>query len=333
MNNIDLVSVIIPVYNRMSAFRRALRSVLAQTYPSIEIIVVDDGSIDDRDEIDEIAHEENRFDIRILCQTNSGPGIARRNGLNLARGKYIQYLDSDDEIRPCKIEKQVEELGKDEEAVLCYTPTLQISSKGEQNIRRFSDQPSNDLLATALQWRRWHTSSCLWRYPNRSVPVWSHLYNGEDVVHDVSVGVIYQKVLFLPEVMTIAYHDASCISVRPNDPQKLERYKSDILESPLICMDFLRQKHLLKISRYVEPLSERMYHSGLVLAKLGDFEKSLILLGRSRSLTSNVLKKTEILIAQSLVLTTKASKPKIYSFLFRLHKKLVKPEVHVYRSV
>jgi glycosyltransferase involved in cell wall biosynthesis len=325
-----LVSVIIPVYNRGYALHRALQSVLAQTYPAIEIIVVDDGSTEN---IKGIVSQIRPPNVQIYQQPNAGPGIARRNGLKLAQGKYIQYLDSDDEILPSKLEKQVDELEANPDAVLCYTPTLQISSTGEQTGRRFSDQPSADLLATALQWRRWGTPSCLWRYPDKSLPVWSHLYNGEDVVHDVSVGVHYQKVCFLPEVLTIVHYDGSGVSVRPNDPQKLEHYKSNMLESPLICMDLLKQNHLETLSRYAEPLAERMYHSGLVLAKLGDTEKSLTVLSRSRSLTGNVLKKIEILVAQYLILTTKANKPNVYSSLFRLHRKLVKPEVHAYRSV
>lgn len=330
MNKIALTSVIIPVYNRADILQKALNSVLTQTYPAIEIIVVDDGSTEN---IMEIVSNISHPNIQVTQQANSGPGIARRNGLKLAHGKYIQYLDSDDEILPCKIEKQVEELEKNPDAVLCYTPTLQISSTGQQRIRKFSDQPSNDLLATALQWRRWHTSSCLWRYPDKNIPLWSHLYNGEDVVHDVSVGAHYRKACFLPETLTIAHQDASGISVKPIDPQKLERYKLSIMESPLICMDILKQNHLEKLSYYAEPLAERLYHSGLVLAKLGDIGKSLYLLGRAISLTKSIQRKIEVISAQSLVLATKANKPEIYSFLFRLHRKLVKPEVHVYRSV
>jgi glycosyltransferase involved in cell wall biosynthesis len=330
MDNIDLVSIIIPVYNRPDSFRNALKSALAQTYPAIEIVAVDDGSTEDiTGAISDLGNPE----IRLIRQINSGPGIARKNGLKIAQGKYIQYLDSDDEILPDKIAKQVAVLEKNTEAVLCYSPTLQISSSGQKAIRKFSDQPCEDLLATALQWRRWSTSSCLWRYPDKTIPFWPHLYNGEDIVHDVSVGVRHQAVCFQPEMLTLVYQDGSGVSARPSDPEKFERYKMGIVEASLLCLEILEHANFTNLPRYANPMAERMYHGGLLLAKLGDMEKSLTLLGRARSLTKSVHKRLEIIFAQSVVLTARAHYPEIYSFLFRLHRKLVKPQVHVYRSV
>ena len=86
-----LVSVIIPTYNRADQIVEAIRSVKAQTYPAIQLIVADDGSRDDTVEI------LKQFDgIEYYYQENKGQGAARNLGLKHARGEYIASLDSDD---------------------------------------------------------------------------------------------------------------------------------------------------------------------------------------------------------------------------------------------
>jgi glycosyltransferase involved in cell wall biosynthesis len=98
-----LVSVIIPTYNRAGMIAMAVSSVLAQTYRGIEVIVVDDGSIDDTPAV------LNDFGarIRVIRQSNAGPSVARNRGAGEARGEYLAFLDSDDEWLPEKIERQV----------------------------------------------------------------------------------------------------------------------------------------------------------------------------------------------------------------------------------
>ena len=86
-----LVSVIIPTYNRASLIRGAIESALAQTYPHKQIIVVDDGSIDDT-----AAIVRSYKDVQYIYQPNGGQAAARNTGLRHARGSYITSLDSDD---------------------------------------------------------------------------------------------------------------------------------------------------------------------------------------------------------------------------------------------
>ena len=101
------VSVIIPTYNRSGFIRRAVKSVLNQTYKWIEIIIVDDGSIDDTVKIiSTLGLSDNR--IRCLThKTNRGSQAARNTGIRAAKGEYIAFLDSDDEWLPNKLEKQM----------------------------------------------------------------------------------------------------------------------------------------------------------------------------------------------------------------------------------
>lgn len=100
------VSVIIPTYNRAHLVGRAIQSGLNQTYQDFEIIVVDDGSTDNTEEVVKSFNDPR---IRyIMHEKNRGGSAARNTGVRAARGKYIAFLDSDDEWLPHKLWKQVE---------------------------------------------------------------------------------------------------------------------------------------------------------------------------------------------------------------------------------
>ena len=104
-----LISVIIPVYQVEAYLRRAVDSVLGQTYRNLDIILVDDGSPDRCGMIcDEYAAREAR--VRVVHKQNGGLSDARNAGLDVAGGDYIAFLDSDDYYAPCFIEVLYEEL-------------------------------------------------------------------------------------------------------------------------------------------------------------------------------------------------------------------------------
>ena len=109
MNRIDLekpmISVIIPVYNGAPYIGKCLDSVGAQTYPNIEIIVVDDGSTDDSGRICDtrLLKEERLHVIHFLV--NRGPSAARNEGIRTAKGTYVAFVDADDYVEPDLLEK------------------------------------------------------------------------------------------------------------------------------------------------------------------------------------------------------------------------------------
>lgn len=100
------VSAVIPTYNRSGEIKRAIESVLSQSYDDIECIVVDDGSSDRTPEI-VTAIEDDQLKY-LKHETNRGVSAARNTGVEAAEGEYIAFLDSDDEWETRKIEKQVE---------------------------------------------------------------------------------------------------------------------------------------------------------------------------------------------------------------------------------
>ena len=98
-----MVSVIIPVYNVQDFLARCVDSVLAQTYSDLEIILVDDGSIDiSGDMCDEYALKDSR--VKVIHKENGGLSDARNAGLERARGRYVTFIDADDYVHPQFVE-------------------------------------------------------------------------------------------------------------------------------------------------------------------------------------------------------------------------------------
>ncbi len=110
MGNIPLVSVVIPFYSGKEWLDEALKSVLEQSYSNKEIIVINDGSKEDIREL----KEKYKNSVRFQDKENGGPATARNLGIEIAKGKYIAFLDSDDLWLPKKLEKQVEVMEKNE---------------------------------------------------------------------------------------------------------------------------------------------------------------------------------------------------------------------------
>ncbi len=103
----QLVSIIVPVYNVEKYLRRCIDSIISQTYKNLEIILVDDGSTDDSPEIcDEYRKRDER--VVVIHQKNGGPATARNTGLEVFRGEFVAFIDSDDLVKEIYIERLVE---------------------------------------------------------------------------------------------------------------------------------------------------------------------------------------------------------------------------------
>lgn len=113
-----LISIIIPVYQSGKFLEETINSCLNQTWPKIEIILVNDGSTDTTQEI--IDHFIRKFPGKIISvkQSNQGAAAARNTGLKIANGQYIQFLDADDILTADKIEKQITVLEKNPDCIV-----------------------------------------------------------------------------------------------------------------------------------------------------------------------------------------------------------------------
>lgn len=140
-----IVSIVIPIYNVEKYLREGLESVIKQTYKTIEIICVNDGSSDSCPEIlQEYAGKDNR--IKIITQENSGTLVARKVGVAATTGHYIMFLDPDDTLCPTAVEDVVRELEKGDCDVVAFGCTFigELFAKPEE--REFFDKHFNSCL-------------------------------------------------------------------------------------------------------------------------------------------------------------------------------------------
>lgn len=128
----SLVSIVMPTYNCAKYIEESIISVINQTYTNWELIIVDDCSTDNTEElVKKYCKKDNRIKYSKL-DFNSGAAIARNKGIEQARGKYIAFLDSDDLWLEEKLEKQISFMEKNKYNFTC-TNYMQIDEKGQEN--------------------------------------------------------------------------------------------------------------------------------------------------------------------------------------------------------
>lgn len=202
MTEENIVSIVIPVYNRADLLRECLVSVARQTYPFIEVIVIDDASTEDlKSVIDTIKWPTSFTYHYIRLDENQGPGYAREVGRLRATGNFINYLDSDDLFHPEKIKRQVALLNSHPEVGMCYCISLNFTAipfDGSETIRR--SYPTEKILPALLEKRPWTTCSCLWtRTATNIIGPWFHGRIGEDTLYELTAGCKDIPIIFLPE--------------------------------------------------------------------------------------------------------------------------------------
>lgn len=128
------ISIVIPCYNSESFIKETIHSVLSQTYNSIEVIVIDDGSTDNsKAEINSI----NDLRLSYHYQNNKGVSEARNNGLKIAKGNYILFLDSDDIISPDFLQDRLNFLEKNDKFNGCTSTIEVIDEFGVKQNKKF----------------------------------------------------------------------------------------------------------------------------------------------------------------------------------------------------
>lgn len=123
-----LVSVIIPVYNAEKYLERTLNSIYGQTYANFEIILVDDRSTDGSADLISKHREAHPEIVYHLQETNMGAAVARNTALNLAKGRYVAFIDSDDVWKPEKTRRQIE-LMNENSAAFSFTAIEMIDDE------------------------------------------------------------------------------------------------------------------------------------------------------------------------------------------------------------
>jgi glycosyltransferase involved in cell wall biosynthesis len=207
------VSIIIPVYNVEKYLAECLDSAIGQTLRDIEIICVDDGSTDRSPEIlDKYAKKDSR--IVVIHQENVGPGQTRNVGINLAKGEYIAFLDSDDVMKLTLCEKTVQ-IADCENADMTYFLFWSSHHERLSNFQRIIQSGNGcqlstlDLIHNCLVW------SMLWKtnfiYDNNlTFPV--DFFVGEDFFFIWQALVLEPKISFVSECLYVHRYVQSSLS-------------------------------------------------------------------------------------------------------------------------
>jgi len=161
VKNKPTVSVIIPTYNRAYLIGKAIKSVLNQTYQDYEIIVVDDGSTDNTEEI---VKSFNNFIIRYISHgDNRAASVARNTGIKTCQGEYIAFLDSDDEWLPEKLDQQIKVFqDASSEVGAVYSEVIYMDENGKNmNIKLHNSKKAKGYIYEDLLVRNYVSTSAL----------------------------------------------------------------------------------------------------------------------------------------------------------------------------
>ena len=178
MENAPLLSVIVPVYNVQDYLSRCVDSILAQSYRNLEVILVNDGSGDSSGSLcDRYAEQDPR--IRVIHKENGGLSSARNAGLDVCRGDYVAFVDSDDWIEPGAYENMLQ-LALELDVKLVCGGRYDVSGKtGAKKVglcpQKTEKIPAEELVARIFTWNQCDSSACdklfhrllleNWRFP------------------------------------------------------------------------------------------------------------------------------------------------------------------------
>ena len=231
----NLVSTIIPVFNRPEMVRNAVRSVLAQTYRPIQIILVDDGSTDQTPAVLSELQEAHPDEIRVLRQANGGAGLAREKGRLAAIGAFIQYLDSDDYLLPNKFSDQVAALEAHPECAIAYGTSSHVHADGrvlEEPSRKTAKQ-IDTLFPLLLVERWWHTHTPLFRrWISDAAGPWPN-FRPEDWDLEARMGALNPKLIHCGSVVSVQVDHESDNRVTRGPSMQALRDQGEFL--PRLC--------------------------------------------------------------------------------------------------
>ena len=268
-----LVSVIVPIYNVERFLERCFESILSQTYKNFEIIAIDDGSKDNSPAIlDQWAKKDSR--IKAFHQKNAGVATTRNNGLKLAQGEYVLFVDSDDTISPTGIERLASKAIYNN-LDIAYGAGFRISITGKVPVP--TNKPLH-LLDKVLTGPQYLEEAMRNKAFNNGV--WNKLYNRTFLIENecwFKEGLVYEDILWSPVVFLKARRvqfvdiDFANIFVRhgaiTQDPYNLSIRHHDSLyifdtlkeiylsanisdEQRLVFMDYLANRRINLLKNY-----------------------------------------------------------------------------------
>lgn len=240
----DLVTIIIPYYNRPEKLERCLNSIFSQTYTNYEIIVIDDCST--------IPYQTEHQNVTYLKNgVNSGPGVSRNLGLKNAKGTFITFLDCDDYWHKDFLTMVLPALADHPDACMAYSNGFEIDETGEVigARRKKPTYPTTILPNVLYSGRYWGTGGCVWKTSSLSHVRYLEHRSWEDYAFDVSVGV--NNNLIVPVKEKLVFYDVSGDDKLSKNSEEIyitEKHKSIMAISKLLLQHKYKSHHLINDS-------------------------------------------------------------------------------------
>ncbi len=194
----DLISIIIPYYNKINTIQRSVDNVKNQTYTKWELIIIDDSSDIPLNEI--VQSDDKRIQL-LYNKQNLGPGPTRQKGLDIAKGEYVAFLDADDWWSPDFLSRSLSELELDKEKNFAGSWCISETRYKDKTIqRRYTELEHQNIRETILKYPRpWQTGSILWR--KECCGEWGNLSTNQDYYFELSSSVKNNNLKKINEIM------------------------------------------------------------------------------------------------------------------------------------
>jgi glycosyltransferase involved in cell wall biosynthesis len=233
------VDVIIPTFNRAKTLDRAIQSVLNQTYKNYKLLIVDDGSTDNTQEL--LSRYSVHPMITILKQTNQGVSAARNLGVRNSNSPWISFLDSDDEWLPHKLEKQILFFTQSPKCHFLHSEEIWIRNGVRVNPKLKHNKGSQDLFKRSLEFCLISPSTVIMK---RDLFIQYGPFDESFTVcedYDLWLKILaFEDVGFLPDFVTHKYGG-----------------HADQLSTQFVAMDYWRLKSLINLLNVVKNQSHR----------------------------------------------------------------------------
>ncbi|MBU0681659.1 MAG: glycosyltransferase family 2 protein [Proteobacteria bacterium] len=260
-----LFSVIIPTHNGLRFLERAVTSVLKQSYDDFEVIIVDDGSTDATPELIENLVGQASGTIHSLHQKNSGPGAARNRGVGVSSGRYLLFLDDDDELLPDALALFAKEIERDNQVDFLWAGHYSHDEQGK--IKKHGRQPfSVNNLDNFLGYIRGRFGlsqgeGVLKREIFARLHYPESIRNNEDVVFFAQILALYRCRALAEYVVTIHKRKESCRHNIESIKATSDRVSALLFDPEILPAIYMPFKDEFLSSRYLS-LFRALYYSG-----------------------------------------------------------------------
>lgn len=253
--NDDLVSVIIPVYNKESYLKDCFNSIIQQTWNRLEVLIVDDGSTDNSlNIVKEYADKDSRF--KVIKAEHKGPSVARNTGIDAASGKYLTFVDADDYVEPDYIRNLVCAIG---DADLCISGCKQWDADHNKWVTSKYASARHNLaeLGNSITQYEDILYAVMWRLYHRKIVIEHDIRFPEDMQYGEDTIFFFKYLFFIQKIVIL--NDAQYVHRRQdkNSLEKIAWKRIELQEKLLSALEELSK--ILKDNKVNETSNNMLY--------------------------------------------------------------------------